>query len=567
MGLNYDRKIAAEIQLKKIEDIAKKARMPVKSLKLYGKYLAKVPAELLKESLKKRKEGKLILVTSITPTPMGEGKTVNTIGLGMAINRLGKKAITCIRQSSLGPIFGVKGGATGGGHSQALPAEEINLHMTGDSYAVENAQNLCAAVLDNSFFWGNPLKLDKENVTWRRVMDVNDRALRNITIGGGGKLHGVNRKTGVDITPAGECMAILSLAKDLKDLRARLGSIVVGYNDSGKPVTAEDLKVAGAMAALLKEALNPNIVQTSEHTPCFIHTGSFANVSHGSSSVIADKMALKLADYVITESGFGADLGAEKFFNIKCRQAGFKPSVAVINCSVRALKMHSGDFTFKTTSLPEGLKKEDLSAVDRGCSNLEKQVENLKMFGVPVVICINRFDSDTKKEIDVVLRRAEALEVEGIAISEVYKLGSKGATELARAVIKAAKVKSKFRHLYPVDMNLKSKIERIAKSMYGASEIKYSEEAVKRIALIEAAKLDQVPVCMAKTHLSLSNNPKKKGRPRGFTLTVENVRADAGAGYIVVQCDGINTMPGLPRRPRVGDIDVDVKTGKTKGLF
>ncbi|MCK4852574.1 MAG: formate--tetrahydrofolate ligase, partial [Candidatus Omnitrophica bacterium] len=499
MSSSYDRKIAAEVKLKNIADVAKKAGIPAKSIRLYGDHIAKVSAELLKGPLKNRKEGKMILVTSLTPTHLGEGKTVNTIGLGMAINKLGKKAISCIRQPSLGPVFGLKGGAAGGGHSQVLPAEEVNLHLTGDSHAVAVAQNLCAAVLDNSYFWGNPHKLNKDMVTWKRAVDVNDRALRNITIGGGGKLHGVNRKTGVDITSAGECMAVLSLAKDLKDLRHRLGKIVVGYSDDGKPVTADDLKVAGAMAVLLKEALSPNIIQTAEHTPCFIHTGAFANVSHGSSSVIADKLALKLADYVITESGFGADLGAEKFFDIKCRQSGLRPSVAVINCSVRALKVHSGDFIFKGAQMPEELKKEDLSAVDRGCSNLEKQVENLKMFGVPVVVCINRFDRDTKKELDVVMKRAEALEVEGIAISEVYKSGSSGGMELARAVIEASKVKSKFRYLYPVDMNLKNKIERIAKSMYGASEIKYSEGSLKEIQRLEKARLDKMPVCMAKT--------------------------------------------------------------------
>lgn len=567
MSLSFDRRVAAEVKLKGIEEIARKAGISAKNLKFYGKYVAKVSAELLRGTLKSRKDGKLILVTSLTPTHLGEGKTVNTIGLGMAINGLGKKAISCIRQSSLGPVFGIKGGAGGGGRSQVLPAEAINLHMTGDSYAVTNAQNLCAAVLDNSFFWGNPHKLNKNRITWNRVVDVNDRALRNITIGGGGKLHGVNRKAGVDITPAGECMAILSLAKSLKDLRARLGSVVVGYDDDGKAITADGMKVAGAMAVLLKEALNPNIVQTVEHTPCFIHTGSFANVSHGSSSVVADKMALKLADYVITESGFGADLGAEKFFDIKCRQAALKPDAAVINCSIRALKVHSGDFAFKGAVLPEALKKEDLSAVDRGCSNLEKQVENLKMFGVPIVICINRFDWDTVKEIDVVVKRAEALGVDGIAVSEVYREGSKGGAELARAVIKASKVKSKFRYLYPVDMNLKNKIERIAKSMYGASEIKYSDESLKEMKMIESAKLDQMPVCMAKTHLSLSNNPKKKGRPRGFTLAVENVKAAAGAGYVVVKCEGVNTMPGLPRHPRLVSIDIDVKTGETKGLI
>lgn len=567
MSHRYDVKAASGVKLKNIEDVAKKTGIISKYLTKYGKHIAKVSAEILSGSLKSRKEGKLILVTSITPTHLGEGKTVNTIGLSMALNKMGKKSIACLRQPSLGPIFGIKGGATGGGHSQVLPAEAINLHLTGDSSAVSSAQNLCAAFLDNSLFWGNSLDLDKDSITWKRVEDVNDRALRNIAIGGGGKLHGVSRKTGVDITPAGECMAILSLSENLKDLRSRMGNIVVGFTKSGKPVTAEDLKVAGAMTALMKEALNPNLMQTIEHTPCFVHTGAFANVSHGSSSVIADKIAMKLADYTVVESGFGVDLGAEKFIDIKCRQNKLKPDAVVINCSVRALKVHSGDFSFKGAVMPADLKKENLSAVDRGCSNLEKQVENLKMFGVPIVICVNRFDTDTKKELDVVLRRAEALEVHGIAVSEVYKEGSKGGTELARAVVKAAKEKSKLRYLYPVDMSLMSKIERISKSMYGASEVKYSDQAQSDLARIEKAGLDQLPVCMAKTHLSLSNNPNKKGRPRGFKLGIEEISVAAGAGYVVVKCEGVNTMPGLPKVPRGTQVEVDVKTGEVKGLF
>jgi len=567
MSYSYDLKVASGVKLRDIEDVAKKHGISAKYLINYGEHVAKVAAGPLGAALKKRNEGKLVLITSITPTPLGEGKTVNTIGLSMALNKLGKKSICCIRQPSLGPIFGLKGGAAGGGHSQVLPAEAVNLHLTGDSHAVTSAQNLCASFVDNSLYWGDPYGFGKEGVTWKRVLDLNDRVLRNVAIGGGGKLHGVSRKTGVDITPAGECMAILSLAENLKDLRARLGNIVVGFSKSGKLVRTEDLKVAGAMTALMKDALNPNLLQTIEHTPCFVHTGSFANVSHGSSSVIADKLALKLADYTVTESGFGVDLGTEKFIDIKCRQSGIKPDVIVINCSVRALKVHSGDFTIKGVSLPAALKKENLSAVDRGCSNLEKQVENLKMFGVPIVVCINRFDSDTRKELDVVIRRAEVLGVQGIAVSEVYKHGSKGGMELARAVVEASKEKPKMRYLYPVDMNLRNKIERIAKSMYGASEVKYSDQALAVMDGIEKAEFNHLPVCMAKTHLSLSNNPNKKGRPRGFKLAVEDITIAAGAGYIVVKCEGVNTMPGLPKAPRGTTIDVDVKTGETKGLF
>ncbi|MFH1395720.1 MAG: formate--tetrahydrofolate ligase [Candidatus Omnitrophota bacterium] len=567
MGYGIDLKIASTVKLKDISDIARKIGIAEKYLTKYGKYIAKVSADSLSETLKKRKDGKMVLVTSITPTHLGEGKTVNTIGLAMALNKMGKKAVSCIRQSSFGPFFGLKGGATGGGCAQILPAEEVSLGLTGDSFAVSNAQNLCAAFLDNSLFWGNSHNIDKDNISWNRVLDVSDRALRNLAVGGGGKLHGVNRKTSIEITPAGECMGILSLSENLKDLRQRLGRIVVGFTMNGKPVTAEDLKVAGAMSAIMKNALNPNLVQTNENTPCFVHTGSFANVSHGSSSVIADKLALKLADYTITESGFGADLGAEKFIDIKCRQSGIKPDVIVINCSVRALKVHSGDFVFKGDTMPAELKKENLSAVDRGCSNLEKQVENLKMFGVPIVICINKFDSDSKKELDVVMRRAEVLDVAGVAISEVYKIGSKGAVELARAVIKASEGETSLRYLYPVDMSIRGKIERVAKSMYGANEVKYSELALANMGKIEKNKFDALPVCMAKAHLSLSNNSSKKGRPRGFKLNVEDVKLSSGAGYIVVKCEGVNTMPGLPKKPRGNNIDVDVKTGMVKGLF
>ena len=566
MGSNYDRKVASGVKLKDITDIAKKAGIAGKFLTGYGKHIAKVSPEILTGTLKKRKDGKLILMTSITPTHLGEGKTVNTIGLSMALNKKGKKSICCLREPSLGPTLGVKGGATGGGYSQVLPAEDINLHLTGDSSAVANAQNLCASFLDNSLYWGNPLDIDKDTITCRRVSDINDRTLRNVSIGGGGKLHGVSRKAGFDITPASECMSILSLAKDIKDLRTRLGKIVVGFTTKKKPVTADDLKAAGPMAALLLKAFEPNLLQTIEHTPCLVHTGCFANVSHGSSSVIADKMAIKLAEYVITETGFGVDLGAEKFLDIKCRQSGIKPAAAILNCSVRALKVHSGDFDFKGAIMPAALKKENLSAVDRGCSNLEKQVENLKMFGIPIVICINRFDSDTKKEINVVLRRAEALEVSGIAITEAYREGSEGSMDLAKAVIEATKEKASMRYLYPVDMGVRNKVERVAKSMYGASEVKYSETAAASIDRIEKAGLGDLPVCMAKTHLSLSNTAAKKGRPRGFKLGVDDVEIANGAGYLLIKCEGVNSMPGLPKAPRGCGIDVDVKTGVIKGL-
>ena len=567
MVYSHNLRVASTVKLADIGDIARKSGIAGKYVKKYGDYVAKVFAGELLQTLKKRKSGKHVLVTSITPTQFGEGKTVTTIGLSMAFNKLKKKSIACIRQSSLGPTFGIKGGGNGGGLCQVLPQEELGLFLTGDTYAVSSAQNLCAAILDNCLFREEKGIPDKDNITWRRVSDISDRALRNMSIGGGGKLHGVNRRTGMDITPSGECMAILSLSEDLKDLRIRLGRIVLGYDSHGKPVRAEDIKAAGAMTALLKDAINPNLLQTIEHTPCFVHTGAFANTSHGSSSIIADKLALKLSDYVVTESGFGADLGAEKFIDIKCRQSGLKPDVIVINCSVRALKVHSGDFPMKGSGLPPQLKKENLSAVDRGCSNLEKQVENLKLFGVPIVVSINRFDSDTKKEIDAVLRRVEALEVNGMAVCNAYREGSAGALDLAKVVMKACSDKTKMRYLYPVDMTLESKIERVAKSMYGASEVKYSEEASENIAKIVKAGLDKMPVCMAKTHLSLTSNPDKKGRPKGFRLMVENVVVSAGAGYVVVMCEGVNAMPGMPKVPRSAGVDVDVKTGAIKGLF
>ncbi|MDD5633817.1 MAG: formate--tetrahydrofolate ligase [Candidatus Omnitrophica bacterium] len=567
MAYSYDSKVASEIKLKPIEEVARKTGIKSKYLTKYGDFIAKVSNELLAGPLKNKKNGKLILMTSITPTSFGEGKTVNTIGLSMSLNKMGKKSIACIPQPSLGPAFGIKGSATGGGYSQVMPPEKINLFLTGDGYSVSNAQNLCAAFLDNSLFWGNELKINKEDISWKRAIAFSDRALRNIVIGGGGKMHGVNRKTGIDITCASECMAILSLAEDLKDLRTRLGRVVVGFSAHGAPITAEQLKVAGTMTAIMKDALEPNLVQTSENTPCFVHTGTFANVLHGSGSVVADKTALKLADYVVTEGGCGFDLGGEKFIDIKCRQSGLVPDVVVITCSVRALKIHSGDFTVKGTILPPELKKENLSAVDRGCSNLEKQVENIKMFGLPVVICITRFDTDTKKEIDVILRRAEAMAVQGIAISDVYKLGSKGGTDLAKAVIKASHEKSKMRFLYPVDMNIKNKIERIAKSMYGASEVKYSEQAIENINNLEKAGLGALPVSVSKSHLSLSNSASKKGRPRGFKFPIEDVYVAAGAGYIIAKAEGMNIMPALPKVPQGTSVDVDVKTGEIKGLL
>ncbi|MBF0252513.1 MAG: formate--tetrahydrofolate ligase [Candidatus Omnitrophica bacterium] len=567
MSQSYNEKVYSEFNPIKISDIAKKIGIPAKYLKLYGDYTAKISTQYLDEKLSNKKNGKLILMTSVTPTYYGEGKTVSAIGLSMALNKMGKKSIGCFSQACLGGVFGLKGISTGGGYSQLMPAEELNLNFTGDTFAVEAAQNLCAAALDNSFFWENKHGLDKALITWRRAVNINDRSMRNITIGGGGKLHGISRKSGADLTSVCECMAILSIAKDLKDLRERIGKIVVGYTNKFVPITVDKIGVDGAMALIMKDAFSPNLVQTCEHTPCFVHGSSSGDVSDSSCSTVSQLLAVKLSDFAIVEADFGADLGAEKFFNIKSRQSEITPSAAVINCSVRALKIHSGDFTKKNMLLPPELKREDLSAVDRGCSNLEKQVENLKMYGIPVIVNINRFETDSKKELDVIIKRAEALGVDGIAINESYKLGSAGSKDLANEVIKVCKTEGSFRYLYPVDMPIKNKIERIAKSMYGASEIRYSDEADKSIDIIEKNKLDKKAICMGKTFLSLSSNPKKKGRPRGFVLNVDAVELFAGANYIAVRCDGVNTIPGMVNKPRLDLMDYDVKTDKIKGLL
>ena len=558
--------IAQKANLKPIKSIAKNLGIKDKELYLYGDHMAKVSLSVM-ERLKSRKNGKYIDVTAITPTPLGEGKTVNTIGLAMSLNRIGKKTTVCIRQPSLGPVFGIKGGAAGGGYSQVVPMEDFNLHLTGDVHAVGLAHNLCAAFLDNSVLKGNPLNIDPASIMWRRVVDVSDRYLRNIKIGLGGPQDGIERSSGFDITVASEVMAILALTSGLKDMRKRIGRMILAMTKDGKPVTAEDIKVAGAMTVLLKNAIKPNLLQTLENTPCLVHAGPFANIAHGNSSILADKIALKLSEYVVTESGFGADCGAEKFFDIKCRMSGLKPDCVVMVCTVRALKMHSGRFSVVAgRPLDPKLLREDLKALEEGCSNLEKHIKNMKLFGVPVVVAVNKFTTDTKNEIELIRKKAKAAGAEDAVLSEVWSKGSGGGTELAKAVVRASEKKSKFKFLYPKEWPIKKKIETIATEIYGAGNVKYEDKAEKAIALYTKLGYDKLPLCMAKTHLSLSHDPKLKGRPEGFTLPIRDVRASVGAGFLYPLCGTMRTMPGLPTHPAGERVDIDAN-GKTVGLF
>ncbi|MDD4909820.1 MAG: formate--tetrahydrofolate ligase [Candidatus Omnitrophica bacterium] len=537
------------IALKPIKAVARRSGIKEKELCLYGEYKAKVSLSILKR-LKNRKDGKYVVVSAITPTRSGEGKTVTTIGLSMALNRIGRPSSVCIRQPSLGPVFGIKGGGAGGGRSCAVPAEDLNLHFTGDAHAVAAAHNICAAFLYNSVFRGNPLNIDVDSINWRRVVDVSDRFLRNIKTGLGTPQDGFESDSGFDITAASEVMAILALAQGREDLRRRLGNIVLAVTKDGRPVSAEDIKAAGAMAVLLREALTPNLFQTIENTPCFVHTGPFGNIAHGNSSILADRIALKLSDYVITESGFGADCGAEKFFNIKCRVSGLRPDCAVLVCTVRALKAHS----------------ENHESLDEGCRNLEKQIENIMVFGLPVVVAINRFSSDSAAELELIRGRSNDAGAERAVVSDVWSKGSKGGIELAEAVVDACKKKAGFKFLYALDWPIKKKIETIATRLYGAGGVRYEESADKKIEAYTKMGYGSLPICMAKTHLSLSHDPELKGRPEGFTLPVRDVRLSAGAGFIYPLCGKINTMPGLPAHPIGEKIDIDEKGGII-GLF
>lgn len=557
--------IAQKAKKEPIEKIAGKLKIAKKYLIPYGKYIAKIDLSIL-DKIKNRPQGKYILVTAITPTPLGEGKTVTTIGLSMALNRLGKLTSTCIRQPSLGPVFGIKGGASGGGYSQVLPMEDLNLHFTGDVHAVGLAHNLAAAFLDNSLLKGNRLNINPDKIYWRRVLDVSDRSLRNVRIGLGDKCGGISRDTGFDITVASEIMAILALSSDLKDLRRRIGRIVLAETFDGKVVTPEDLKVAGSMTVLLKDAIKPNLIQTIENTPCFVHAGPFGNIAHGNSSIIQDKIALAFSDCVVTEAGFGADLGAEKFLDIKCRLSGLKPDAAVLVCSIRALKAHSGICkVVPGKPLDECLTKENIPALEKGLCNLEKQVENIKFFGIPVVVAVNRFATDTDKEIAFLKKRAVELGADDCQESRVWLEGSRGGLDLGKSVLKLAVVAKKFSFLYPLNISIKEKIETIATKVYGARDVEYSALAEEKIKLFTERGWDNLPVCMAKTHLSLCHDPDLKGRPRDFTLQIRDIRASTGAGFLYPLCGAMQTMPGLPSHPVGEKIDIDDK-GNIIGL-
>lgn len=553
-----DIEIAQKANMLKITDVAAKLGISENDVELYGRYKAKLSMDLIRR-VQDKPSGKLILVTAITPTPAGEGKSTTTVGLAQALNKLGKKVIVTLREPSLGPCMGMKGGAAGGGYSQVVPMEDINLHFTGDFHAITSAHMLLAAMLDNHIQQGNALNIDPRRICWKRVVDMNDRELRNIVVGLGGKAHGVPREDGFDITVASEVMAILCLANDLHDLKERLSKIIVAYDYSGKPVTAGQIKAHGAMAALLKDAIKPNMVQTLEHVPAIIHGGPFANIAHGCNSVMATKTGMKLADYTITEAGFGADLGAEKFFDIKCRYAGLKPDAAVIVATVRALKMHGG-------VAKNDLKTPNVEAVKKGLVNLEKHIENVKKFGVPVVVAINIFAQDTEEELEAVREHCAKHGV-NVALSDVFARGGEGGIDLAKEVIALAESNTAdFHPLYDLDMPLKAKIETIAKEIYGADGVTYSKDANKALKEFEELGFGNLPVCMAKTQYSFSDDASLVGRPSGFKINIANCRLSAGAGFIVVLSGNILTMPGLPRIPAAENIDVS-DDGVISGLF
>lgn len=556
--MKSDIEIAQEAVLWPIQKVAEHLDIPEDDLELYGKYKAKLSDEYLK-SIEDRNDGKLILVTAINPTPAGEGKTTTSVGLGEAFAKMGKKAVIALREPSLGPCFGIKGGAAGGGYAQVVPMEDLNLHFTGDFHAITSANNLLAALLDNHIQQGNALGIDSRQILWKRCEDMNDRVLRNIVVGLGAKADGVVREDHFVITVASEIMAILCLADDMDDLKARLAKIVVAYNYQGEPVTAADLKAVGAMAALLKDALKPNLIQTLEHTPAIVHGGPFANIAHGCNSVRATKAALKMADYTITEAGFGADLGAEKFFDIKCRMAGLKPDAVVLVATIRALKYNGG-------IAKEDLSAENLDALKKGIVNLEKHIENLQQFGVPVVVTLNSFLTDTEAETNFVQQFCEERGCE-FALSNVWAQGGEGGIALAEKVLKTLEEKeSHFAPLYDENLPIKKKIGCIATKIYGAASVSYTAEASRQIRKLEEMGFGNLPVCMAKTQYSLSDNAKLLGRPEGFTITVRDVYVSAGAGFVVALTGAVMTMPGLPKVPAAVNIDVD-ENGKITGLF
>lgn len=575
MPNNYEEKksdleIAQAAKMLPIAEIAKKIGLDEDDYDLYGKYKAKVSLDVM-EKFAGNKDGKFVTVTAITPTPLGEGKTVTNIGLVQALDKIGKNVIGTLREPSMGPVFGIKGGAAGGGYSQVVPMEDINLHFTGDIHAVGAAHNLLSAMLDTHIQKGNKFGIDLLNISWRRVVDISDRALRQIVIGLGGSENGLPRETGYDITVSSEVMAILALASDLFDLRKRLGKIVIGYSTDGKPVSAEDLKAAGAMCVILKEALKPNLIQSLENVPYFMHAGPFANIAFGNNSVVADKIALKLADYVITESGFGADCGAEKLFDVKCRQSGLKLDTVVITCSVRALKYHGGlgfipGVPAGQSMDMEALNKEDLGAVEKGGANLAKQIANMKLFGIPVVVSVNRFLHDTDKEVELVQKIAKEAGAEAAVPIEVWAYGGDGGVELAKAVVEACEKPSQFKLLYPDDMPIEEKIRTVATKIYNAKDVSISPVAMKKIKLFTDQGLGNLPMNIAKTHLSLSHDPQMKGVPKDYIFPITDIRPAVGAGFLFPLAGTMSTMPGLPLVPAATKVDID-KDGITLGLF
>jgi len=556
--LKSDIEIAQAAKMQPITDIAEKIGLSHEDLELYGDYKAKIKLDTY-QRLQSKEDSKLILVTAITPTPAGEGKTTTTVGLGQALNQKGKNAMIAIREPSLGPTMGVKGGAAGGGYSQVIPMEDINLHFTGDIHAIGIAHNLLSAAIDNHIKQGNELNIDKTKVNWPRVVDMNDRALREIVLGLGGSGNGEPREDGFIITVASEIMAILCLANNLMELKDKIGNIVIGYSKEDEPITCDDLNIAGAMTALLKDALKPNLVQTLENTPAFIHGGPFANIAHGCNSVMATKMAMKLSDIAVTEAGFGADLGAEKFFDIKSRYADLHPDATVLVATIRALKMHGG--------VPkDNLTKENLEALEAGIENLEKHVENINKFNVPLVVAINRFPTDTEAELELVRKKCEEMGVR-VALSEVWAKGGEGGLELAEEIIDILdNEESNFEFLYGKELSLKEKIEKIAEEIYGADGVDYSNSAEKQLATFEKQGYGDLPICMAKTQNSISDKPELKGRPTDFRVSVTKVTLSAGAGFIVPSTGPVLKMPGLPKRPSAEDIDID-ENGKISGLF
>ncbi|UYO64362.1 formate--tetrahydrofolate ligase [Acetobacterium wieringae] len=555
--MKTDVQIAQEANLKPISEVAEKLGINADDLELYGNHKAKVSLSVLKDNQNKP-DGKLVLVTAINPTPAGEGKTTTNVGLSMALNYIGKKTITTLREPSLGPCFGVKGGAAGGGYAQVVPMDDINLHFTGDFHAITSAHSLLAALLDNHLHQGNALNIDMDRIVWRRVVDMNDRALRKITVGQGSRANGVERETGYDITVASEIMAILCLASSLTDLKERLGRMIVAYNTAGKAVTASDLEATGAMALLLKDAIKPNLVQTLENTPAFIHGGPFANIAHGCNSVLATKTALKLADYVVTEAGFGADLGAEKFFDIKCRYAGISPSAVVIVATVRALKMNGGVEKAE-------LSKENVKAVEAGTANIVQHLDNLKKFEVPVVVALNKFPTDTAAEFDAVKKACEDKGVK-VILSDVFSQGGKGGVELAEEVVRLCDQNvAPYKPLYALELPLEDKIETIAKEIYRADGVEYTLEAKQQLDEIAALGFDHLPVCMAKTQYSFSDDAALLGAPRNFNIHVKEVRLSAGAGFVVAITGAIMTMPGLPKVPAANGMDI-TEDGEIIGL-